>query len=513
MDDGGEEDSQEEEMEMEQATAVPPSQQQQKSKKKTVKKNTGSGDQAEAGAQFPCLCCGENCRRNQQSVKCVMCALWAHKNCIKMSDTVFKALEAQQKETGTAYYVCRPCQSFAARIQHQLGEQNKKNEEVEKKVKENEEKINKNSSEISGLRDEMKKLSERMDTERENRDDRLMEEMQEREARRLNLVVHGVEEPPETVRVNSVRQEMDRSRCEELFRTMRARTKQEDLRFCRRIGEKGPNPRPMVIGLENEEEKRHILIRSRNLQGTRFQDISVVPDLTRKQRELEDKMRRDAEEKNKFLTSEDLANNLRWLVVGKRGEKRIIKGVERPMRGGGQFGRNGGLRGGQEWWRNGPGGQSTQQSQNADQGACHRGQGGWGGGGQPVVPQPSGSRDHDNSQPSSHNGTQIGGGSGGNYYNHQGDRWQGNNNQGQSGRGGHWTGTSGGSSRNGYRQENHRPGEQSQQDMSRWNGTGSASQPVTIDVMRNRADSRADKRPRDQDSYQEEEPARNRGRF
>ena len=72
-----------------------------------------------------------------------MCTLWAHKNCIKMSDTAFKALETQQRETGTAYYVCRPCQSFATRIQHQLGEQSKKNAETEKRVLENSEKITK----------------------------------------------------------------------------------------------------------------------------------------------------------------------------------------------------------------------------------------------------------------------------------------------------------------------------------------------------------------------------------
>ena len=49
-----------------------------------------------------------------------------------------------------------------------------------------------------------------------------------------------------------------------------------------------------------------------------------MPDLTRKQRELEDKLRRDAEERNKFLTREDQDNNLRWMVIGRRGEKRLI---------------------------------------------------------------------------------------------------------------------------------------------------------------------------------------------
>jgi hypothetical protein len=39
--------------------------------------------------EFPCLCCGENCTKSQQAVKCIMCALWAHKDCIKMPDSTF----------------------------------------------------------------------------------------------------------------------------------------------------------------------------------------------------------------------------------------------------------------------------------------------------------------------------------------------------------------------------------------------------------------------------------------
>jgi hypothetical protein len=103
------------------------------------------------------------------------------------------------------------------------------------------------------------------------------------------------------------------------------------LRFCRRIGEKGANPRPMIIGLETEEEKRHILGRARNLHGTQFHDISVVPDLTKKQRSREARLKQEAEERNKKLTNEDRNRNEKWLVVGRRGEKRLIKGIERDV--------------------------------------------------------------------------------------------------------------------------------------------------------------------------------------
>jgi hypothetical protein len=66
----------------------------------TSNKRKGKGKTAE---QYPCLCCGENCTKSQQAVKCLMCTLWAHKDCVRMSDAMFKSLEVQLKETGTSY--------------------------------------------------------------------------------------------------------------------------------------------------------------------------------------------------------------------------------------------------------------------------------------------------------------------------------------------------------------------------------------------------------------------------
>jgi hypothetical protein len=184
---------------------------------------------------------------------------------------------------------------------------------------------------MDALEKKMEKMAEKMDKEIGERDDRLCDEMQEREVRRMNLIIHGIEEQPERIKNSRERLELDKNRCEQLLITIKARTRKDDLRFCRRIGEKGDGPRPMVIGLETEDEKRHILAKARNLQGSRFQDISIVPDLTKKQRSNEARMKKEAEERNRDLTNEDKSKNLKWLVVGRRGEKRLIKGVERDV--------------------------------------------------------------------------------------------------------------------------------------------------------------------------------------
>ena len=51
--------------------------------------------------------------------------------------------------------------------------------------------------------------------------------------------------------------------------------------------------------------------------------------MTKSRRRGEQKLREEADSRNKLLTTEDRDKNLKWIVVGKRGEKRLIKGVER----------------------------------------------------------------------------------------------------------------------------------------------------------------------------------------
>ena len=61
-----------------------------------------------------------------------------------------------------------------------------------------------------------------------------------------------------------------------------------------------------------------------------FNEVGIVPDLTPRQRKEEQNMSEEVEKKNEeVLSDEDKAKNLRWLLVGPRGARRIIKGVPR----------------------------------------------------------------------------------------------------------------------------------------------------------------------------------------
>jgi hypothetical protein len=190
--------------------------------------------------------------------------------------------------------------------------------------------IRQNTQDVESLRQELRRVMSRMDDEREARETALCEELRDRELRRLNLIMHGLHEPAQSISDNRDRAEADRRMCSEVLSVIGVRTRGQDLKFCRRIGERGRDPRPLVMGIRTEEERRNILDRSRALQSTRFENVAIVPDLTRMQRRAEDQLSKEAEQRNQSLTVEDRERNLRWLVIGRRGEKRLIKGTEQP---------------------------------------------------------------------------------------------------------------------------------------------------------------------------------------
>jgi hypothetical protein len=277
-----------------------------------------------------CLGCGRQCTSQQFSVQCTLCSLWSHKDCGGISEAYFKALEMQMREMGTAFWACRSCLSFATKVNTQLKEMDRRIEDVSVKTDTISKRVEEQKTEIGEVKGDVKKMEERMEEMEKRIEGRVYEEIREREIRRLNLVLHRVTEPSQRIRDGRERMEADKKECEKIFKSMKARTTSEDIKFCRRIGERGEEPRPLLIGLKSEDEKRYLMEKARDLQKTEYKDVSIGPDMTHKQRQEEKNMREEVDKKNREeITEDDVAKNLEWMLVGPRGERRIIKGVNR----------------------------------------------------------------------------------------------------------------------------------------------------------------------------------------
>ncbi len=177
----------------------------------------------------------------------------------------------------------------------------------------------------------------------------IYDEMRERETRRLNVVFHGVgEKESEEGDTGKDRAEWDKKSCGNIFAALKLDMTEEALKFCRRLGEKGENPRPLLAGFHTGMERSKLLRNARNLEKTAFKNVNVSADLTKKQRDEEKDMWKEAENRNENLSESDRSKNLQWLVVGARGEKRLVKSTPREPVGGEREwrGRRGTIRGG-----------------------------------------------------------------------------------------------------------------------------------------------------------------------
>jgi hypothetical protein len=196
----------------------PPSQEQQQpaasqqQQKKRQKKAT----------EYPCLACGKNV--TGASVQCTMCTLWCHKACTNLSAEAYKGLEVQAKEVGTAYWACRSCMTFANKMNRQFQAVSKRQDEMEEKMDGNIRETKQNSQEIEKLREELNRMRSTLESEREAKNDMLGEELRDRETRRNNIIIHGLQETDVNTNPRD-RMERDKQLCGELLAAIGARTR------------------------------------------------------------------------------------------------------------------------------------------------------------------------------------------------------------------------------------------------------------------------------------------------
>ena len=99
------------------------------------------------------------------------------------------------------------------------------------------------------------------------------------------------------------------------------------------LGERGEEWRPILLGMKSETIKCEILDQAKGLQNTIYKDVGIGPDQTKQQKQAEIRLKEEADRMNREeLNDQDKAKNLKWAVIGPRGEKRIVKIQDREDR-------------------------------------------------------------------------------------------------------------------------------------------------------------------------------------
>lgn len=277
---------------------------------------------------YPCLRCKEHVTKNSESIQCSLCELWVHKKCEKMSDETFKVLCGAVKEGLGMYWACTACTSYSAKFNKSIQELGRRVTKVEEQMKERVIEIDNVKKEIDVVKTQVDSMNRRVDEGRENQNSSVFREIRERENRKTNIVFHNIPEPKGKSKEDRIKE--DDTQVEELCKVIGAPIIMKGTaKFTARLGKFSKDGcRPLLVGYKDKETKEKILDNARNLskqeEGSQWKSVSIVPDLTQIQRKEEDDLRKEANEKNAKMSDEEKKNFL-WKVVGRRGERRIVR--------------------------------------------------------------------------------------------------------------------------------------------------------------------------------------------
>ena len=260
-----------------------------------------------------------------KAVTCGTCKMWVHKECEEMSDDLFAVLAAKY---GGIMWQCQACVASTARLDAAVKLVEKRMEAVEARMdaaEEREKLVDVRMERVELVADQAKKD---VSNAKEDVAKVIFDEMREREDRKLNIILHNVGEAGDV----TVEQEKmwDEESFDNVMQAIQVSARFRDCAtFSRRLGAKvGERARPLLVGLNREDTRTQILLKSKKLSAAtpELRLVSVVPDLTKRQREADEEVRKEAEKKNRDdLTTEEREKNVRWVAVGRKGAKKLVK--------------------------------------------------------------------------------------------------------------------------------------------------------------------------------------------
>ena len=267
--------------------------------------------------------CDDITSREEHSISCDSCHHWFHRGCTVLTDVEFDFLQDCNE---AILFKCQNCletkgaeyKSFS-HIESKLNEMMTVMSEMKTQIlKEVEDKIDYKLKETQ----QQEKMESAIRIELKQRLDETIEDEKERkeiEEKSNNIILHNVEEQEI---------ENDNQKVEEIIKILDPQgslaPNTGNLTIKRLGKKKSPEkgitlrPRPVQIVLPNPNSKNGILKNSRNLRDSKYQQISVRPDLTRKQQEIDYKLRQQLRQRKD--KKED--------VIIYKGE--IIQRVEHP---------------------------------------------------------------------------------------------------------------------------------------------------------------------------------------
>ena len=295
----------------------------------------------EPAPKHPCIKCSKNVKTNDKAVQCKVCELWVHITCQDISEEEFKML-CKLSKNGGVHWMCNSCDKANAKLNSRVIALESRMSSLEGETSSNTASIYKVVNEVRDIKESVGKQNEKFESIPEMVQNLVHEELNTRERKRNNIVIHNIQESQNSNvqdrKADDYNQVVDIMKSINIKLASGESNDAYDVKFTSRLGQISDRPRPLLIGLASETIKNNILANARKLQLTKHKLISIVPDLTNKQRTEDKKMREEKDRLNNELSEDDFLV-FEWKLVGPRGQQRLAKAwkhQERPGRGGGR---------------------------------------------------------------------------------------------------------------------------------------------------------------------------------
>ena len=275
-------------------------------------------------------------------VQCGVCDLWWHPTCANLAPERFKLIVEWTENGSSSPWKCSSCDTanvkmlkminnLATRMdvtEKVLAEESERVDRVEEKDRVQDSRLDMQEKEIKALKEQVIRMGDMGGPS-------AVREMDERAMKGNNLVFYRVKEAGEGVDAK-MRVDHDKVAIQHLLIIMELELDVEKAtKVVRRLGARGNDaegeadrdPRPLLVRFVHQHHTEAILDNRWRLskeEDPTIQAVSVVKDLTMKQRASEREMHRLAFRKNLERSRENIEANLAFKVVGKRGSKREI---------------------------------------------------------------------------------------------------------------------------------------------------------------------------------------------
>ena len=144
--------------------------------------------------------------------------------------------------------------------------------EVKKDLGEVKEKQTVNDKKVEAVEKDVEQLKKTVKGNTNNTKTSIMSEVTQREMRKTNIIVHGLEEPQVEGAANKqVFKEKEEEALNSLLDSMSLTEVKQGIKFKRRLGERKENkPRPLLIGFKNANERNLVMEASWKRSSSKF---------------------------------------------------------------------------------------------------------------------------------------------------------------------------------------------------------------------------------------------------